>query len=145
MAADSGISKRDDRFDAHIYDLDLGDDMPDFEAVECTPAAHAGRPAFVFAIGPHDEDVRKTKVCTECGLRMDETAFHDVTAVTLEAVGGVRDRVHNYPGETDLEKVPLADVLELAGIDADAVDVTHTGVTGDELMIQTTDAEGDDE
>ncbi|ELY85264.1 hypothetical protein [Natrinema gari] len=143
MAADGAIPKRDDRYDAAIYNVDLGEQMPDFESVDCTPTEHAGRPAVILAMGPYDEDVRKAKVCTEGGMLMQETAFDDVSGITLEAAGGVRDRVQNYPGDQDLETVPLADVLEMAGKDIDDVEVTHAGVNGDELMIKTTDAEDD--
>lgn len=130
----------DNPFEANIYNLQLGEEMVDFEKSACTPTEHEGRPAMIFAIGPHDEDVRKAQVCTECGMVIEERRFDDVVGITLEAVGGVRDRVHNYPGEQSLSKVSLSDVLELAGIDGD-VEVTHAGVTGDELMIQTTEAD----
>lgn len=142
-ARPSGEEQQDNPFDANIYNLELGEEMVDFDNSACTPTEHEGRPAMVFEIGPHDEDVRKAQVCTECGMVVEETRFDDVVGITLEAVGGVRDRVHNYPGEQSLSKVSLSDVLELAGIDGD-VDVTHAGVTGDELMIQTTEADDGD-
>jgi len=141
MSSESRMPARDDRFEGNVYNIDIGDEMPDFENIECDPTEHVGDRAVVFVMGANDEDVRKVSMCTECQMVTQEVAFDDVQGITLEAVGTVRDRVKNYPGETDLEKISLADVLEMVGKDADEVDVTHAGFTEDELLIQTTEAE----
>lgn len=142
MSTEPEIPARDDRFEGNIYNIDIGNEMPDFESIECEPDEHVGDRAVVFAMGANDEDVRKVTMCTECQMPTQEVAYDDVQGITLEAVGTVRDRVKNYPGETDLEKISLVDILEMVGKDPDAVEVTHTGFTDDELLIQTTDAEG---
>lgn len=140
----SGVQQRDSRYDANIYNIDIGAEIVDYDSVACTPGEHEGRPAIVIAMGPNDEDVRKVKMCTECQQVEEEVAYDDVQGITLEAVGTVRDRVKNYPGKTEIDKIPIEDVLEMAGKDPDDVDITHTGYTEDELLIQTTEADSDE-
>ena len=139
----SGVQQPPSRYDANIYNIDIGHELPDYDNVRCTPEDHKGRPAVVIAMGPHDEDVRKVKMCTECQQVVEEVAYDDVQGITLEAVGTVRDRVKNYSGETELNKLPLGEVLEMAGLDAEDVEITHTGYTEDELLIQTTEDDSD--
>lgn len=130
-----------DRYDAHIYDLNLhrGDDPLPPES-DCTPMDHAGRPAFVFAIGPTDEDVRKAKVCTACGMATEEIAF-DATALTLEAPGGAVDRVTSTRGREETITVPLDDVLDDGDVDRELI---HAGVRDDELCLKYLVEEDDD-
>ena len=128
---------RADRFDQHIYDLDLHDPEPDLSEVECSPMDHAGVPAFVFAIAPNDEDVRKAKVCTECGMAIEETSFPGGVALTLEGLGGVIDRVHNTAENTQNISIPLAEVLD--GRETDAGTPIHAGVMDGKLYLQFTE------
>jgi|AntDeeMinimDraft_5_1070356.scaffolds.fasta_scaffold15369_2 hypothetical protein len=128
---------RTDRFNQHIYDLDLHDPEADLSGVECTPMDHAGVPAFVFAIGPNAEDVRKAKVCTECQMAMEETGFPDAVALTMEGVGGVIDQVQNTTEDTQNVTIPLSEVLE--GRDTDVGTPIHAGIIDGDLHLQFTE------
>lgn len=134
---DADAEPRNDRFDQHIYNLDLGDEMVDFEHTKCEPTEHDGRPAYLFAIGPNDEDVRKAKVCTDCGMVTQEVAYDDVVDLQLEAVGETADRVTNYPGETELVTVPFDQPVEdvLAEQGYEDCEILHTGHTDGELLV----------
>lgn len=142
--AQSQESGQKDKHDQHIHDLDLGHngDARQLEHTECEITErgpeHAGRPAFVFAIGPADEDVRKLMVCTECGLVEDEVAF-DASALVLEGAGGVRNRVTNRKDDEGKVSVPLDDILDdVYDENGDPIcnrDLINTGIDGDELKI----------
>lgn len=129
MSTETNDTNEMDRFGAEIYDLDLWDEetIPGPDS-ECTPTEHAGRPAFVFAIGPHGQDVRKVKMCTECNMALEELAYDDVHGLMLEGPDGLRDRVHNYPGETRHEKIPLEDIVDVP----EGERVVHMGLMGSE-------------
>lgn len=141
---DTAQSGQEDRYDQHIYDLDLGHtgDARQLEHTECEITErgleHAGRPVFVFAIGPAGEDVRKAKVCTECGMVGEEVAF-DASALVLEGMGGVRNRVTNRKDDEASVSVPLDDILDgVHDENGDPIrdrDLINTGINGDELIV----------
>lgn len=132
--------------DEGVANIDIGDEMPDFESVECTPSEHAGDRAAVVVFGANDDDVRKITMCTECQTVTQEVRYDDVQGLTLESVGTNRNRLTNYPGDEEMVKVSKSEILDEKAEEAgfDDYEVTHAGHNDDELMFKLTAASSGD-
>jgi len=131
-----------DRFDQSVYNIDIGEDIGDYENTSCDPMEHAGRPAKVVVMGPYNEDVRVITMCSECG-QVEEGGYHDdAQGVTIEGHGTTLQRLTNYPEEATLVKTDYDEPLDQAAAQRghDDYEVLHAGSNGEELMYLITDA-----
>lgn len=151
LATDGGVSEMPTAAPSDgeqaVYNVDLYDEMAvPAEDEACEVDAHVGRPVKVYAIGPNEDDVRKTTICPACGMAQQEVAFDDVHGLTLEGPGTCHDRVTNNPAETTYLTFPHDQSLAKAAADAGMGEFEVHGLayTENEILAHIVESDGGD-